>query len=768
MASISSGAPRVVIVANIPAPYRNPVYQRLAEKLGYDRLHVVFCASREANREWVIEQRGFAHTFLKEHSVKWRGRYIHNNPEVISVLRRLAPDVVVTTGFNPTHLYAFAYAILSGKIHVPMTDGTLVSERHLSVAHRAIRRMVYGLSKAFVGASHGSARLYADYGIKPELFFQSPLCANNEVIARYLSQQRRFDFMFCGRFAPEKNPIFALNVAAGVARALGRKVSILLVGSGPLFDEARSYAATLADEVEASFSGFVQQAGLSRLYCSAKVFLFPSSWDPWGVVANEACAAGQAVMVTPLAGVADELVVNEKNGFVLPLSLPLWVERGASLLRDEQLLERFSSSSRLRVQNYNYDEAARGLADAVLAVAGQTPPAGEQRQISQPKRSVVIVQRRLTDYRVPLFERLREDLHEDGIELRLLYGDPAPGELTKRDDADIPWGEKLPTRYFFGKNICWQPYLSRVRGADLVIVTQENKLLCNLWPLFGLRPYRLAFWGHGMNMQASHWAGLQERFKRCTTTRVDWWFAYTGLSEAIIARQGFPAEKITNLENSIDTSALQTHCDAIGAPELEKLRAELNLGDGPTGLFIGSLYPEKRLDFLLDAGAQLAQRLPDFRLIVIGDGPLRGMLDAAASCHAWLRYVGRQEGRDKARFLKIASVIMNPGLVGLGILDALVAGVPLVTTDCGLHSPEIDYLRHGENGFMTANSMQDYVQAVERVLSDAALMNHLWENRAKPAYRYTIENMAAQFRVGILKALSLDSAVGRPLEAASK
>jgi len=749
----SSGFPRVVIVTNIPAPYRNPVYQRLAEKFGYDNFHVVFCARKEGNREWVIEQQGFAHTFLKEHSTLWEGRYIHNNPEVIGVLRRLKPDVVVTSGFNPTHLYAFAYAILAGKIHVPMTDGTLVSERNLSLVHRAIRQFVYRFSRIFVGASHGSARLYADYGIKPELFFQSHLCANNLAFTPYHWLQRRFDFMFCGRFAPEKNPIFALNVAAGVARELGRKVSILLVGSGPLLEEARTYAATLASEVEASFSGFVQQADLPRLYSSAKVFLFSSSWDPWGVVANEACAAGQAVIVTPLAGVADELVVDNNNGFVLPLSLPLWVERGALLLRDVNLLEKFSANSRLRVQNYNYDEAAQGLVNAVLAAVSQTP-VEQRRQIIHKKRSVVIVQRRLPDYRVPLFQHLREALYADGIELRLLYGDPTPSELTKRDDAHISWGEKITTRYFFGRFICWQPYFSQVQGADLVIVSQENKLLCNLLPLFGSRPYRLAFWGHGVNMQASRWSGLMERFKRITTTRVDWWFAYTGLSKEIVVRQGFPAEKITNVENSIDTSALQAHCDSIGMSEITELRAALNLGDGPIGLFIGSLYPEKRLDFLLDAGAQLVQRSPDFRLVVVGDGPLRGMLDAAVSRYSWLRYVGRQEGRDKARFLKIATVIMNPGLVGLGILDALVACVPMVTTDCGLHSPEIDYLRHGENGFMTANSLHDFVQTVARVLDDAALTNHLRANQAKFAYHYTIENTAAQFRAGILKALN--------------
>jgi len=55
---------------------------------------------------------------------------------------------------------------------------------------------------------------------------------------------------------------------------------------------------------------------------------------------------------------------------------------------------------------------------------------------------------------------------------------------------------------------------------------------------------------------------------------------------------------------------------------------------------------------------------------------------------------------------------------------------------------------------MTANSLHDFVQTVARVLDDAALTNHLRANQAKFAYHYTIENTAAQFRAGILKALN--------------
>jgi glycosyltransferase involved in cell wall biosynthesis len=359
--------PSLTIVTNIPAPYRTPVYQQLAAKLGYDNFHLIFCSEKEDNRDWIVEQNDFAHSFLKKSYMSRKGRYIHFNPDALKLLRQLNSDAVITTGFNPTHLLAFAYTVFYNKVHIPMTDGTLESEQKLSVLHRIVRRIVYSYSKTFLGASLGALRLYNSYGISHDRFYQSHLCANNAAFVPLPGVNRHFDLMFSGRFAPEKNPLFALDVAAGVAKALKRKVSILMLGSGPLLEQAKNHADTLGTEVEATFPGFVQQAKLPGLYCSAKLFLFPSSWDPWGVVANEACAAGQAIIVSPHAGVVNELVGDGENGYVLPLDLALWVKHATNLLSNEVLLEQFSKDSILKVQPYTYEAAAQGVIDAVDA-----------------------------------------------------------------------------------------------------------------------------------------------------------------------------------------------------------------------------------------------------------------------------------------------------------------------------------------------------------------------------------------------------------------
>jgi glycosyltransferase involved in cell wall biosynthesis len=313
----------------------------------------------------------FDHVYLRERIRTVNGRYIHNNPDVVSSLRRFAPDVIVTNGFNPTHLYAFGYAMLKRAAFVPMTDGTFHSEQSLSGLHKAIRRFVYARSSAFIAASAGSMALYASYGIAAQHCFLSCLCTDNDAFRSAAPEPKAFDFIFCGRIEPGKNPLFALQVAIRVAKRIERKVSILYVGSGSQEQHVKQEALRHAELVDAAFNGFAAQQELPALYRSARIFLFPSAADVWGVVANEACAAGLPVMVSPHAGVAGELVVDGENGFVCELDPEIWAERAAQLLTRSDLYAQFSRRSFSLVGSYSFDRAAAGLAEACRYAAAE-------------------------------------------------------------------------------------------------------------------------------------------------------------------------------------------------------------------------------------------------------------------------------------------------------------------------------------------------------------------------------------------------------------
>ena len=364
---------KIALVVNEPPPYRIPIFNLIAATAGI-QLQVIFCCRREPNRLWDLPAFAFNHVFLRERITTVNGRYIHNNPDVLLALSRFNPDVVVGNGFNPTHLYTLAWSLFKRKPYVPMTDGTAISEQALSKWHRRIRQFTYKRSASFIAASNGGIALYHRYGVERSRCFKSCLCIDNSRFESRVSRaDKDFDFIFCSRIEASKNPDFALQVAATSAQMLERRVRMLFVGSGNEDESTRALAHQLSGQVESHFHGFASQQDLPALYQSARIFLFPTRADVWGVVANEACAAGLPVLVSPHAGVAGELIVDGLNGFICPLDATQWAERAVTLLQDPQRLQRFGMLSQRLVNDYRFNLAARGIIDACQnALQGQT------------------------------------------------------------------------------------------------------------------------------------------------------------------------------------------------------------------------------------------------------------------------------------------------------------------------------------------------------------------------------------------------------------
>jgi L-malate glycosyltransferase len=368
---------------------------------------------------------------------------------------------------------------------------------------------------------------------------------------------------------------------------------------------------------------------------------------------------------------------------------------------------------------------------------------------------ILVVQRHLTHYRLPFFEALRSTLAERGCELDLAHGIGTRGEAAKGDEGELAWATKLPTtRYFARERACWQPFGEQLAKADLVVMTAENKLLYNLVVQLFERRARVVLWGHGANLQGEH-DSLRERFKRRVALRADWWLAYTEFSRPLILETGFPAERITVLDNAVDTREMLAMRASVTPAATAALRAKWGLSDvGPVGISVGSIYSEKRIEFMLDAAARVREQVPGFQLVIVGAGVQRGLVEAFCQQNAWAHYAGVLMGQQKIDAMALSSVMLNPGLVGLGVLDSFVCEVPMVTTDCGLHSPEIAYLAHGVNGLMTPNTMDDYVAAVVDVLRNPARQAALAQGCRDSAAKYTVENMARNFADGVQACLA--------------
>lgn len=377
-------------------------------------------------------------------------------------------------------------------------------------------------------------------------------------------------------------------------------------------------------------------------------------------------------------------------------------------------------------------------------------------------KKVVICQHRLLHYRTTFFERLKSACSNYGIDLHLLHGQASQRELVKKDEGYLPWANKVKNSFWkLGvRDLVWQPFPAELRDADLVVVMQESRILSN-YPLLLSRLWsscKIAYWGHGVNFQSNAPAGLREQWKRMLLKQVDWWFAYTGLTVDILKSTGYPAERITCLNNAIDTSSFKADLASVSSVALEQARAELGIAvNAPVGLFCGSLYPDKRLDFLVEAADKIRAQAEGFHCLVIGDGPSMPYIREAASTRPWLHVLGIQKGAEKALYFRLADFMLNPGLVGLHVVDAFCAGLVMMTTSNARHSPEIAYLKNGVNGFMTGDSSGDYAAEVLKLANDKARLGEVKAAALVDAEVYTLDNMVEQFLDGISKCLELQS-----------
>jgi glycosyltransferase involved in cell wall biosynthesis len=330
--------------------------------------------------------------------------------------------------------------------------------------------------------------------------------------------------------------------------------------------------------------------------------------------------------------------------------------------------------------------------------------------------------------------------------------------LIKKDVGSLAWADVVTNKVWEvgERDWLWQPFPANHLDADLVIVMQENRLLSN-YPLIFSQLWskrKLAYWGHGANFQSDAPTGLLERWKQLLLTKVDWWFAYTQMTVDILTKSGYPVSQITNLNNAIDTAAFKRDLADVSEADLAVARQELGITSGhPVGIFCGSLYPDKKLDFLVDAIDLIHRKSPDFCCIVLGDGPSMPFLRQAAMSRPRLHLMGATKGAKKAIYFRMADFMLNPGLVGLHIVDAFCAGLTMVTTSGARHSPEFAYLRHGVNGIVTSDSIDEYAQNILTVIDDRERLIKYRVASLADSDVYTLDNMLIQFVDGIVKCL---------------
>lgn len=369
---------------------------------------------------------------------------------------------------------------------------------------------------------------------------------------------------------------------------------------------------------------------------------------------------------------------------------------------------------------------------------------------------VVFLERMIPDYRTRVFEMLHERLSRVNIDFHLVMGQMRKGEDLNELPPVGEWAHRIKNVYLHG-NIHWPRFERTLDNADMVIFHPQNAALGNL-RILARRQLRgkpkIGFFGHGSNIPIVSQGGAlsaKERFKAWIASMPDWWFPYTDMSLRLLRDRQvqFPRERMTVVNNSIDTTAITNRLKAFPENTRSEFRAQLGIQpNDPVGLYCGRMRAMK-LGILFDAALKIRRLLPNFHLILIGKGEAASDTTRFAQENNWAHYVGPQYGDARLPYFLASDAFLMPGLVGLAILDAFAAGLPLFTTDCRIHSPEIEYLKTGENGIITAVNATEYAAATFQILSDRTKLSQMSSSARYTAGQVTMERMADNFVSGI-------------------
>lgn len=360
-----------------PIQYHAPLYQLLASRgrVDFDVLYLSDHGYRAAVDPgfgvpvaWNIDLlSGYPSQFLSAAAPPW------DRVSRARALSRwiLVHDAVVIHGYvDPWMLYAMGVCrtrrvpyILRGESH-PLGRSTGIRRRLRDlVAGTAVSGSAGSLSIGQLNTEfyrrYGARQItFAPYSVDDSRFARAPETGRQELLARWRLDETSPLILFCGKLIPRKRP---LDLVAAI-RLLPDKTSTLFVGDGAIADSVR---ASLRPGDEA-VTGFVNQTELPSYYHAADIFVLPSEAEPWGLVVNEAMAAGALPVVSDRVGAAPDLV--QGLGEVYPCgdveALATALSRALAKAKDPGIRERV----RQRVAPYSLSATASGFEDAALSL----------------------------------------------------------------------------------------------------------------------------------------------------------------------------------------------------------------------------------------------------------------------------------------------------------------------------------------------------------------------------------------------------------------
>lgn len=253
--------------------------------------------------------------------------------------------------------------------------------RGLPLWKRAVKRAVYptlfSMARALLPAGTRQAEYFRHYGVCEDRIVPVHMTVDVTTMAARCNELRAGDgrrtlrrefgvadnavvFIYVGRMEPYKGVRTLLDAFAGLAKTRPQ-VALLVVGSGS--EDAIVQAASRAD-TRVKALGRLNQEHVSEAYACADVAVLPSTFEPWGLVVNEAMAFGLPVIATNRVGCVDDLVRDGVTGRLVASGSQAELQSAMSELVDRATRAAMGSAARALISGWTLEHHAELIVGA--------------------------------------------------------------------------------------------------------------------------------------------------------------------------------------------------------------------------------------------------------------------------------------------------------------------------------------------------------------------------------------------------------------------
>lgn len=238
------------------------------------------------------------------------------------------PDVIMTAGYESL---AFWQAFLFSRLfqcRFVLWSGAIKRAIHVNQGIVGnLRKLIIKGADGHLSYGTDAQNLLLEYGVDPKKIFKAFNTVDMAEISRqvkslidldHLLNRDEFIVLYVGQLIHRKG---ADQLIKALAELRNPAIHLQVIGDGEDKKQLEALVKSLGLEKNVSFLGYKQYEELYPYFASANVLAMPSYEDIWGLVINEALAAGLPVISSKFAGVTIDLV-NESNGVVIdPMDL---------------------------------------------------------------------------------------------------------------------------------------------------------------------------------------------------------------------------------------------------------------------------------------------------------------------------------------------------------------------------------------------------------------------------------------------------------------